>query len=204
MNKIRIAGAAAGLVLVSGVVLQVSSAAFTGSTENAGNSWTAGTVTLTDSRSGSALFQSTAQVPGDTETQCIEVTYTGTATPDAPISLSGAVTSTAGGGDGGDGLADDLDVVIDVGTSCDALTDLVGGLLTPVTGATVTNVYTGTLATFDDAARNTQWTPDPEGGSANEMRAFRFTVTLGADTPNDAQGDTAGATFTWSATAGTS
>ncbi len=31
-------------------------------------------------------------------------------------------------------------------------------------------------------------------------RPFQFTVTLGADTANDAQGDGAAADFTWSAT----
>src|SRR3546814_16306626 len=74
MNKIRIAGAAAGVVLVSGMVLQVSSAAFTDTTDNAANSWDAGTVAI-ENDAGSAMFASTAPAPGDTEAQCLMVSY---------------------------------------------------------------------------------------------------------------------------------
>lgn len=200
MNKIRIAGAAAGVVLVSGVVLQVSSAAFTGETSNTGNAWEAGTVTFAANDPASALFASTAQAPGDSETKCILVTYNGSVTPAEAIDLIAAdVVSTPGGPDDtlDDGLADDLDLIVDVGpkgTTCTTMA--VDGLDALGTA----NVYTGTLAGFDDAAKSTSWTPNPEGAADDMSRPFRFRVTLGSDTPNHAQGDTAGATFTWSAT----
>lgn len=201
MNKIRIAGAAAGVVLVSGVVLQVSSAAFTGSTENAGNTWEAGTVSLTDNDAGSAMYASTSKIaPGYTEKQCIEVQYTGTITPDAAVALYAATTSTAV--NGGDGLANDLTVSVEIGpatSKCtnDALTDSTG--LTPAVG---TNLYSGTLAAFNSSSApdTTTWTPDGAGGT-DLMRPFLFTVSLPDAAPNDAQGDSATATFTWSATA---
>ena len=96
MNKIRIAGGAAGLALVSGMVLQVSSAAFTGTTENAG-SWGAGTVELSDSRNGVAMFAAQNMVPGDGDSQCIDVTYDGSVTPAQAIALHAVVLETDDG-----------------------------------------------------------------------------------------------------------
>jgi hypothetical protein len=189
MNKIRIAGAVAGTVLVSGMVLQVSSAAFTDTTESAGNSWAAGTVALSDSRGGSAMFAATNMVPGDGETQCIDVTYDGTVTPAQAIALHASVTESGVGG--GNGLGDDLDVVLQVGA---AGTDC-------ASGEAGTTVFEGTLAGFGAAASlDTGWTPDAEGSASDMSRPFRFSIVLGDDTPNDAQGDGATATFTWSAT----
>jgi hypothetical protein len=204
MNKIRIAGAAAGVVLVSGIVLQVSSAAFTGTTENAGNEWEAGSVSLSDDDAGQAMYASVANIsPGYSEKQCIEVEYTGSITPDTAIALYAATTSTPVGG--GDGLADDLTVSIEIGpatSQCnltkDALVDATG--LAPALG---TNLYSGALDGFNTSASPdpTGWTPDAEGAGVDLMRPFLFTVQLPAAADNDAQQDSATATFTWSATA---
>lgn len=190
MNKLRIVGIAAGLVLVSGIVLQVSSAAFTGSTDNSGNSWDAGTVKLTDNDTGTAMFTATNQKPGDTATKCIEVTYGGTITPSAAVALSAAVTESNDGT--GNGLGDDLDVVVQIGAAGSTCT-LFG---------TGTGLYNGTLAAFNTSATplSTGWTPVLGGLTPDTMRPFQFTVTLGTDTLNDAQGDGADANFTWSAT----
>lgn len=199
MNKIRIAGAAAGVVLVSGMVLQVSSAAFTGTTDNAGNAWTAGTVTLTDDDATSAMFSSTAQVPGDSETNCIEVTYTGNAAL-TKVDLYAAVTP--GGALPADTLADDLDVTVKIGPASSAcnltddgfVDDLTGGV-TMLPESTVVNNEALALFGTEAAPETMGWVPS----GTDPMRPFLFTVTLGSDTDNDAQGDTAGATFTWRA-----
>lgn len=188
MNKIRFAGAAAGLALVSGVVLQVSSAAFTDSTDN-GSSWGAGTVDLSDSRNGVAMFAAANMVPGDGDTQCIDVTYKGSVTPAAAIALSALVVESTDGD--GNGLGDDLDVTLEMGpagTDCSTM------------GTSGTAIYTGTLAGFGAGAGLATWIPDPEGGALDMSRPFRFSIELGASTPNDAQGDGAEATFTWFAT----
>lgn len=205
MNKIRIAGAAAGVVLVSGIVLQVSSAAFTGTTENAGNQWAAGSVSLSDDDAGQAMYASVANIsPGYSEKQCIEVAYTGSITPDSAIALYAATTSTAGGGSG-DGLADDLNLTIEIGpatsqcnTAGDGLADSTG--LLPAAG---TSLYSGTVGGFNTSASpdTTGWTPDAGGAGLDVMRPFLFTVSLPDAANNDAQQDSATATFTWSATA---
>lgn len=203
MNKIRIAGAAAGVVLVSGVVLQVSSAAFTDTTENAGNTWEAGTVSLTDGDLGSAMYTTSNNIsPGYTETQCIEVTYDGSVVPDEAIDLYAASSGTAGGPDDvapvgadGDGLQDDLTLTVrmgNAGTTCATFTALNSTAL----------FSTAALDAFNTSAAplSTGWTPTLSGLTPDTTRAFQFTVALPDAAANDGQGDTATATFTWSAT----
>lgn len=60
------------------LIWQSSNAAFSGTTRNSGNNWATGSVALTDDDSGSARFQATGMVPGDTDTdtKCITVTAT--------------------------------------------------------------------------------------------------------------------------------
>lgn len=201
MNKIRIAGAAAGVVLVSGMVLQVSSAAFTDTTDNAANSWDAGTVAI-ENDAGSAMFASTAQAPGDTEEKCLMVSYSGTVTPQS-IKLTAAVTPDPATTADDASLADNLLVEVDMGdpgSTCDDMfASTILGVTTPAEAGT--NVFSGTLEAFDTATADTLWTPQAldEGTPADMTRAFRFTVTLDPGTGNDAQGDGADATFTWSA-----
>lgn len=176
--------ALAAIALASAMVLRTSSAAFTDTADNASNSWEAGTVTLSDDDGGSALFSASGLVPSDTSTNCIEVTYGGSVTLSSAVDLYASVTETTVGGDG---LGNDLDVVVEMGdaaTSC----SLIG---------VPTEIYNGTLAAFDTSASPLDtWTPS----GTDTMRPFQFTVTLGDDTPDSAQGEGADATFTWSAT----
>lgn len=180
-----VAAVMAALALTSVMVLRTTSAAFTDTTENAGNSWDAGTVTLTDDDGGSALFSVTDMAPGDSNNGCIEVTYGGSLTLSTPANLYAAVTETVVGGDG---LGNDLTVVVERGASGDTCASL----------GTPTEIYNGTLAAFNTSGSPlaTGWTP----GTGDTMRPFKFTATLDADAANDAQGEGADATFTWSVT----
>ncbi len=75
----RVAVVAAGpiAVLAAGAMTwQSSYAAFTAETRNAGNSWSSGTVFLTNDGGGSARFSATNLLPSDTQTKCIKVTST--------------------------------------------------------------------------------------------------------------------------------
>lgn len=86
--------AVAGGIVVSGALVWHSSyAAFTDTTTNPGNSWTAGSVTLTDNKNGVALFTASGLVPGDTGNKCIQVTYSGDVA--AEVKLYGVYTDTA-------------------------------------------------------------------------------------------------------------
>jgi hypothetical protein len=62
------------VVAAGAMVWQASYAAFSGTTRNSGNSWSTGSVALTDDDAGSARFQATNLVPGSTDSRCIAVT----------------------------------------------------------------------------------------------------------------------------------
>jgi hypothetical protein len=74
-RKIAGLSAAPVAVLIAGaLVWQGSTAAFTASTRNAGNSWSTGNVTLTDDDQGAAAFTVENMVPGQAGQKCIVVT----------------------------------------------------------------------------------------------------------------------------------
>ena len=80
---VRAATAVVSLALLASgaMVYQASNAAFTATTSTGNNSWTAGTVALTNSSSATALFDATAEgvfTPGTTTARCVLVTYSGT------------------------------------------------------------------------------------------------------------------------------
>src|SRR5690348_192731 len=68
-------------LVVLGVLACVAGAgvfsAFSSQTDNPGNSVTAGTVVLTDNDAGAANYKLTDAKPGDSQSSCIRVTYTG-------------------------------------------------------------------------------------------------------------------------------
>jgi hypothetical protein len=66
------------VVLAGALVLQASYAAFSGETRNSGNSWSTGTVTLTNDSAGMARFTVPNMTPGQTQTACITVTANAT------------------------------------------------------------------------------------------------------------------------------
>lgn len=179
MARAQLAGAAGALAVISALVVQTSSAAFTARTENAGNSWSAGTVALSDNDNGTAMFNESGLVPGRTGTRCIVVTYTGSVPSN--VRLSAQIT-------GGTGLGAYLDMTVARGTGSSAdCSDF----------ASTESVYTGTLdamaATHRDFASGAgTWQP-----TTGQTATYRFRWTLRDD--NAAQGRTVQSTFTWEA-----
>lgn len=116
----RVAVVAAGpiaVVAAAAMTWQASYAAFTAETRNAGNSWSSGTVFLSNDGGGTARFSATNILPSATETRCITVTSTSSevghvkmyflnaipstpATP--PTGLENFIKMTVQSGDGGD------------------------------------------------------------------------------------------------------
>lgn len=190
MRPVVVALVAAMLVMLTVVVLALvvdaTRAAFSASTTNPGNSWQAGTVSITDDDSGTALFSATGLVPGDTGTNCVVVRYDGSAVP-ARVRLSGA----AAGGTLGQYL--DLTVQRGSGTAATGFGDCTGFSATET-------LYTGTVAGFATshgsfATGVGTWNPSATG----QESVYRFTWTLQDD--NAAQGASVNATFTWEARA---
>ena len=106
---------AASLAVVSGVVLQSSTAAFTATTGTTGG-WAAGTISLSDNDSGSALFAETDLAPGATGAKCIKVVYTGATA--ATLRLYAQIPPPASGRVGG--LGDYLSLTIVRGSGSNA------------------------------------------------------------------------------------
>jgi hypothetical protein len=180
---VRATAPVAAFLVVGALVVVGSRAAFSATTANTANAWSAGTVVLTDDDTGSAMFNMTAMKPGATSTKCIAVTYSGTLTP-ADVRLYGTVA--------GSGLATYLTTTIEIGT---------GGSSSTCTGFVLgSSIYSGTLANFGTTYANwasglANWSP----AATPDSRTLRITTTLPSNVANGAQGLTASGTFTWEA-----
>jgi hypothetical protein len=168
--------------------------AFSGTTANSGNSAAAGTVTLTDNDSGAAMFSMSSLKPGDTDTRCLQVTYTGSLP--SLVRLYGTTAGT--------GLDAYLDLTITRGTiSSGSFSDCTNfsADATNYLGQGAGVVYNGTLAAFAD-----DWTAGvadprtasvPEAWTTGEVHAYKLQLTQQDN--NAAQGKAMTQTFTWEA-----
>jgi hypothetical protein len=191
--RMRLAVSLAVLAIVGALLGAASTfSAFKSTTGDAGNSFAAGTVVLTDNDSGSASISMSSARPGDTDTTCITVTSTGT--------LASLVRMY--GTTGGTGLDAYLNLVITRGTGAAGFDDCTGFTADTTDwnalGAGV--VYSGTLQAFPDsyaAGVLDPRTSSPEAWTTGEAHMYRIALTV-AD--NDAaQGRTFTQTFTWEA-----
>jgi predicted ribosomally synthesized peptide with SipW-like signal peptide len=170
-------------------------AAYSATSTSAGNSFAAGTVALADNDSGTALLSLSAAVPGNSDSGCITVSYTGSLA--SAVRLYGTTTGT--------GLDAYLDLKVTRGgfsgappafDSCTTFTpdatDYIGS------GSGV--IYNGTLQGFPDdyaAGHADPLAASPETWTTNETHVYKLQVTL-QDNPA-AQGKDAPQTFTWEA-----
>jgi len=162
-----------GFLLALLMIMTVSRAAFTATTENTGNTWGAGVLELTDDDSGFALFEVDDIAPGDSGSNCIAVIHSGV---DADVLMS-AIAS------GGTGLQSRLDVSVTrfAGGDCNS------GASWPVYGGKL-NAFTGDASpTWDTAVL---------GHTQHYLITWSLPETVG----NGAQGLSATAEFTWQAT----
>jgi hypothetical protein len=151
------------ILLAGGLVWQSSYAAFTATTRNAGNSWSSGSVKLTDDDNGVAAFTATNLVPGDSGTKCIVVT----STADVPgeVRLYAANLATNGGP-----LGDNILYSIDAGT---------GGSFNSCTGfvadgpaSTPAPITTAAITAHDYDTGLEPW--ETAGVTSGESRTYRI------------------------------
>lgn len=175
-------------LLVLGIVACIAGAgvfsAFSSQTENPGNVITAGTVTLEDNDSGSALYAISGARPGDSKTSCIQVTYKGT----LPATVKLSTPSTIGE------LGPYVDLKVEAGTQSAPAFPGCEGFTAYGTGGTV---YEGTLAAFATANNSfaNGLVTNPTGQTrweTNNSVVYKFTATLSASAPEAAQGKTTG------------
>jgi predicted ribosomally synthesized peptide with SipW-like signal peptide len=163
--------------------------AFSSTTSNPGNEFQAGTVTLSDNDSGTALYNNLAAKPGTTVTKCINVTYTGSLDADVKLYVPESIGA----------LGAYTDLTITPGTqttpsfpSCTGFTPASGGSIfngTLSAFATAHNAWSNGLGTYPSGA--TKWT-------TNNNVVYQITATVDAATPDTAQGATTNShSLTW-------
>ena len=172
----RLTAIATALLLLTLLIVTRSNAAFSDVTDNPSNSFSTGSVAISDDAGGTAMFSTSGMTPGNPVVNCISLTYSGS-TP-ASIRMYGASI--------GD-LAQYLDVTVDVGS---------GGQFGNCTG------FVASSTIFDDALTNlpSAWAtgvPTFTAATSPTVRTVRITVEV-QNLPA-AQNKSATATFTWEA-----
>jgi len=177
-----------GVLLAILMIMTVSRAAFSDTTSNEANEWSSATVNLTDDYTENGLgamfklIDNSNLTPGDSDSKCIEIIYTGTV--DATVGLSD-ISKT-----GSSGLAPaiDLDIERYAGSNGDCL---------PTPGV---YVFGGTLFDGDTAVGFDTWTATAGGDHAYYKVTWTFVESGNDLVDNGYQGKTAEAAFTWQAT----
>ena len=168
-------------------------ASFVSTTSNPANDFAAGTVYISDNDAGSALYSVANRKPGDSVTECIKVTYTGTL--EAALKLYGSSVNAVG---------TYVDLTITPGTQGAPSFPDCSGFVPDAGGA----VYTGTLKGFADSHTGygnglAVAGPSAANWSENDAFVYRFQLTLQDD--NNANGGSGGPlstglhSFTWEA-----
>lgn len=169
-----------------------SYAVFTATTGNTGNSFASGTVAIQDNDSNTAMLALANAKPGDADTSCIRIEYTGSL--DSTVRLYGSVSGS---------LASYLTLTVTRGTDSSPSFDSCANFTPDATdyiGAGNGVVYSGPLSSFPASYAAGIVDPtsgSPETWSQGEAHSYRFVVTLQDD--NAAQGLTGNASFTWEA-----
>jgi hypothetical protein len=176
-------------LVVLGVVAAIAGfgvfAAFSATTDNSGNSIASGTVAIGDNDGGSASLYSLSDAkPGDAESGCIRVTYTGSLGATVKLYTSSGITNGT-----------DFNLKVERGSG-------LSGAFPACTGFTAAGtLYDGDISTFGTDytggvnARGSTW-------AQNDAVDYRFTITQKDDTTANAHTSVTGTgahTFTWEA-----
>lgn len=154
-------------VAVAGAIAVGSGASFTSTSGNSMSAVTSGTLTQSNSKADSGIFNLSNLKPGDTLNGTLTLTNTGSL--GASFSLvEVSSTNNFGGANGGDLSLDIVDTTAN------------------------TTVYSGAFGGLTDGASNALGT-----WASGAAHTFQFTVKLSPDAPNSDQGKTAGATYQW-------
>jgi hypothetical protein len=177
------------VLIAGGLVWQGSQAAFTATTRNAGNSWSTGSVFLSDDDLGAAAFTVENIVPGQTGTKCIVVT--------SNANVPGQVHPYSGNLIAASGLENRIYLKLEHGTG-GSFNDCTGFT---ATGTAIADQTLSTLATtnHDYASGGTAWSTAGTAGETRSYRAtWRFDTTgLTQEQVNTLQGARVGIDLVW-------
>jgi hypothetical protein len=174
----RTLGVLALVLLAVGVAIG-SGAAFTAQTANPSNTFSSGTLTMSNSKDNAAILSASGMRPGDSAVGTVDIKNTG--------SLSGTFTlsrTALSDSDGSNPMSAQMNFVVkDCGNFSSG---------TPTCDAGDPSVYSGTLAAMSSAAALGTY-------AADEQHRYQFTATFNSSAGNVYQGDSTGATFVWDA-----
>jgi spore coat-associated protein N len=174
----RTLGALATALAAIGVAIG-SGADFSAESANPSNTFTAGSLTMDDSRAGAAIVNPANLKPGaPPQTGTVDIENTGTI--DGTFSLSrDELASTDGGDPNPTEFAAKLNLTVtDCGESCGDAGDR--------------EVYAGTLAGMNDAVSLGRF-------AAGDSHRYQFAAALDASTGDEYEGDSSSARFVWDA-----
>lgn len=167
------------LVLVAVGVAVGSGANFSAQSANPSNTFTAGTLTMSNSKDAAAILTASNWKPGDTTTGTVDIENTGSLAGTFSLSRTALTNS-----DGSNPLADKIDLVVkDCG-------DFSGGAPTCDVGDPTK--YSGTLSAMTSSVALGSY-------AASEKHRYQFSTTFNSSAGNAYQGDDSSATFTWDA-----
>jgi hypothetical protein len=168
------------VVVLAAVGVAVGSGAnFTAQTANPANTFSSGTLTMSNSKDGAAILTASNMKPGDTANGTVDIQNTGSI--GGTFSLSRSALNDS---DSANPMSQKLNVVAkDCG-------DFSAG--TPTCDAGDPNVYTGTLAAMTGSSALGTYAP-------NDKHRYQFTVTFDSSAGTVYQGDSSTATFQWDA-----
>jgi spore coat-associated protein N len=171
-----------GTVVAAVGVTYASGADFTAQSANPANTFSTGTLTMSNSAENAAVFTASNLRPGDATTGTVDIANTGSLSAGFSL-VRGAVSDS----DAAHPLSAKLTAQI---VDCGAFT----GATAPTCDADDQVTYDGTLAAMNTAAGY-------QLGSfaADEKHRYRFQVTLAQDADNNYQGDSTTVAFAWNA-----
>lgn len=194
-SKVLAATVPLGIIASGVLVWQASYAAFSATTTNPNNNFSAGSVTLTDDHQPSTvLFNASALKPGSTGSSCIKVTYNGSLASTVKMYVkSGDLTNTAPGD-----LSPYLTLQIAEGTGNAADCSDFGGTPSNIYNPTGVGDTAKTLSDFS-TNRSTFGTGVSGFAPTGSGQSKTYKITYWLQDQSAAQGKNSTVKFTWEA-----
>jgi spore coat-associated protein N len=171
----RTLGALAAALLAVGVAVGTG-ANFTAQTANPSNTFTSGSLTMSNSQNNAAILSASNMVPGSTTNGTVDIANTGNVPGTFSLSRPNLNDTPSS-----PGLSNKLDLVV---TDC--------GLVASANCGTGTVKYTGNLNAMTGSSALGTFAP-------NEAHRYQFVVTLASNANDTYQGASSTATFQWDA-----
>jgi len=184
----KLFGSLAAVALVGVVGFVGTQAAISDTTDNPGNQFNAGAIDLVDNDGGNYMYQVNNVQPGESVSQCIRVSYSGTLDSTVKLFMDTPI----------DALGPYVDLTVEAGTQATSSFPTCTGF------SSAANLYTGTLsgfqATYPDATNGLAY--NPNGGPSwtdGDSVVYRVTLTLSTTARQPGEDFSGTHTYSWQA-----